>query len=80
MKKHATLPEVGQYRGPGWWADRVEEARSDPESWFEVGEFHRSMVTHLRNGKMQSFDPAEFDVTSRKGTEGRSRIFIKVKV
>lgn len=80
MKKHATLPEIQQNRGPGWWAERAAEARTDPDSWFEVpGEFHRSMVSYLRAGKSAGFDPAEFEVTSRKGEGGLSRIFIKVK-
>ena len=80
MKTHKSLPPVEHNKGPGEWAQHAAEARKKPDLWYEVGVFHRSMVTYLRSGRAHGVDPAEFEVASRKfDDENRSTIYIKVR-
>lgn len=80
MKAHDTLPVTVPDRIPGQWAEWAAEAKKRPGVWFEVGVFHRTMVTHLRRGRVAGVDPDEFEFASRKAQDARAnhaRIFMR---
>lgn len=83
MKAHDSLPPIEHSHPQGKWARWCEEAAESPGTWFEVGSYHRTMVTHLRAGRISGVDPTRFEFASRKAPdEDRpyyARIFLRAK-
>jgi hypothetical protein len=80
MKAHDALPVTVPDRPPGQWAEWAAEAAKSPGVWFEVGVFHRTMVTHLRHGRVAGVNPERFEFASRKAVDAppnHSRIFMR---
>lgn len=83
MKAHDALPPIAHDRPPGRWARWCSEAEKSPGTWFEVGIYHRTMVTHLRAGRISGVDPDRFEFASRKDPDETrpyyARIFLRAK-
>lgn len=80
--KEVDAPPAKVTRGTeGFWLRVAATAAAKPGTWFEVdGLYHRSLVTHLKSGKMQGLEGDRFDVTSRKDpVTGQSRIYVRAR-
>jgi hypothetical protein len=81
IKVIGNLPERNGHgrRGFDWTAicDAVADAKG---KWCEIGVFHPSIATQIRQGRYPSVDPERFEVTTRTtGDRLRSTLYMRLR-
>lgn len=74
------LPPVGKVGN--WkvdWEAVKALAQANPGRWVKVGILNPSVATHIRKGRYQSVSPEEFEVTTRKDGEDKTKSWLYLR-
>jgi hypothetical protein len=55
------LPESKRHKPSQFWVDVVQEVKSQPGKWANVGEFSPGVASQIRSGSYPAFIPAGVD-------------------
>ena len=62
------------------WTDICQAVTGAKGQWCEIGVFHPSIATHIRQGRYPSVDPEKFEVTTRTtGDRGHSTLYMRLR-
>jgi len=81
VKVLSELPGIGP-RGPrGFdWTEIAAAVEAAKGAWCEIGVFHPSTVSHVRNGRYPAVDPERFEITSRTaGARNKSTLYMRLR-